>query len=278
VARAIKILGGAASAVYVYGGLSGRMLDAMLERQGIDRLPVVIEGMTREDFMAMETATGHQFRFNLPGPSLTCGEIENIFSLLAAVRPAPDFIVASGSLPPNAPADLYARLALFARDSGSFLVLDTSGEPLRCALEQGATLIKPNRRELEELSGTELQGENELRQATQALLASGKTRTVVVSLGPAGALFADRERYERIPNLSIPVKSKVGAGDSMVGGLVYMLALGEPMEAAVRYGMAAGMSAVMRPGTELCRKEDTDRLYHELLQNVPGGKILTVTP
>jgi len=62
----------------------------------------------------------------------------------------------------------------------------------------------------------------------------------------------------------VPVRSKVGAGDSMVAGVVLGLVRGETMETAARRGIAAGSAAVMTPGTELCRREDAERLYGQL--------------
>jgi len=56
----------------------------------------------------------------------------------------------------------------------------------------------------------------------------------------------------------------VGAGDSMVGGIVVGLARGWKIPDAVRFGVAAGAAAVMTPGTELCGREDTERLYEQI--------------
>jgi 6-phosphofructokinase 2 len=87
---------------------------------------------------------------------------------------------------------------------------------------------------------------------------------VVVSLGAAGALLTMRNHTERVRAPTVPVRSKVGAGDSMVAGMVLALARGEPVKNAVRYGIAAGAAAVMTWGTELCRLEDTESLYERI--------------
>jgi 6-phosphofructokinase 2 len=63
----------------------------------------------------------------------------------------------------------------------------------------------------------------------------------------------------------VPIKSKVGAGDSMVGGIVLSLARGNDISDAARFGVAAGAAAVMTPGSELCRREDAERLYGQLM-------------
>jgi 6-phosphofructokinase 2 len=93
---------------------------------------------------------------------------------------------------------------------------------------------------------------------------------VVVSLGGAGVLLVTGSGSERIGAPTVPIRSKVGAGDSTVAGLVLGLARGLELEDAVRLGVAAGAAAVMTPGSELCRREDTERLYHRIRRRAPA--------
>lgn len=50
----------------------------------------------------------------------------------------------------------------------------------------------------------------------------------------------------------------------MVGAVLAALDQGRPLEDAARLGVAAGAAAVMSEGTELCRREDTERLYRSV--------------
>jgi 6-phosphofructokinase 2 len=50
-----------------------------------------------------------------------------------------------------------------------------------------------------------------------------------------------------------------------VAGIVLSLARGKEVQDAVRFGVAAGAAAVMTPGSELCRREDAERLYEQML-------------
>jgi sugar/nucleoside kinase (ribokinase family) len=68
---------------------------------------------------------------------------------------------------------------------------------------------------------------------------------------------------------TVPIRSKVGAGDSTVAGIVLGLARGLDLNDAVRFGVAAGAAAVMTPGSELCRRDDTERMY----DRIRGGKV-----
>jgi 6-phosphofructokinase 2 len=89
---------------------------------------------------------------------------------------------------------------------------------------------------------------------------------VVISLGAAGALVAAESFTEHILPPTVPIVSKVGAGDSMVAGIVLSLARGKPLRDAVIFGIASGTAAVMTPGTELCRREDAERLFETMMK------------
>jgi 6-phosphofructokinase 2 len=80
-------------------------------------------------------------------------------------------------------------------------------------------------------------------------------------LGAAGALVVTENHTDRIVAPTVPIRSRIGAGDSTVAGIVTALMRDEPIGLAVCYGVAAGTAAVMTPGTELCRREDVERLF-----------------
>jgi 6-phosphofructokinase 2 len=88
---------------------------------------------------------------------------------------------------------------------------------------------------------------------------------VVVSLGAAGAFFASKDGIQRFRAPTVRIRSKVGAGDSMVAGIVYGMASDKSIRDAVMLGIAAGAAAVMTPGTELCRGEDVMRLFNQMI-------------
>lgn len=264
VARAIRMLGGAATAVFPIGGLAGVWIKHLLNEEDVSYWPVPIAGLTRENFNVDEQETGKQYRFVMPGPALSTAEQEHCLDAVAALVPRPSYLVASGSLPPGVPKDFYERVTAQAASLGARLMLDSSGAALR---ELGAGriyLLKPNRQELGELVGREIAGERQEEEAARELVARGRAELVVVSLGARGAVLADREGCWRFAAVSVPAASTVGAGDSMVAGIVLSSARGGSMHDAVRYGMAAGAAALMRPGTELCRVDDTERLFAQI--------------
>lgn len=265
VSRAIKRLGGNSLALYSAGGALGQMLNDLLDQEKVSYRLVSIEGMTRENLTVLEKSDGRQFRFGMPGPTLREGEWQRCLDELSKIEPKPAYIVASGSLPPGVPQDFYARVASLGKDGGSRVVVDSSGEALSAAARAGVYLLKPNMRELAHLAGHKIESESEQERVAQDLIASGNAEVVVVSLGAAGALLASVKGLARLRAPTVQIVSKIGAGDSMVAGIVLALVRGESLENAVRFGIAAGAAAVMTPGTELCRREDTEKLYERIL-------------
>jgi len=264
VARVIHRLGGACAAFFAAGGHTGRQLRDLLESEAVDQRPVEIEGSTRGDVTVMDRGDGHQYRFVMPGPRLTEEEWRRCLDRLVSATPAPEYVVASGSLPEGVPSDFYARLAREVRRRKARLILDTSGEALRAAAGEPVHLLKPNRREAAALLGRSFADERDLRQGLEDFVHRGLADAVVVSLGAEGALLATRDGTERLAAPAVPIASRIGAGDSMVAGIVLALARGDSMREATLLGLAAGCATVMRPGTELCRRADVERLYAAL--------------
>ena len=264
VARAIRHLGGQCRALHFCGGPTGDVLRALLDLERIEHAPMAIKGWTRQSVTIVETATGQQYRFVMPGPTFAEEEWRGALAHVAELQATPDLIVASGSLPPGVPDDFYGQLARIVRAQGGRLILDTSGRALAAALETGVFLVKPSLRELRTVAGGDLADEAEQEAAAKRIVASGGAEVVVVSLGAAGVLFVTQAGCERLRSPTVPVRSKVGAGDSMVAGITLGLARDYSLRDAVRFGIAAGAAAVMTRGTELCRGEDAERLFKKI--------------
>jgi len=264
VARAVRRLGGEALAVFPIGGLSGEMLCRLLHDEEVPHIPVPIAGLTRESLAVVERQSGKQYRFLLPGPLLSPHDQERCLDALAMHGGGAAYLVASGSPPPGVPEDFYARVCDLARSCGARFVLDTSG-PALVSAGRGMVLIKASLRELEELVGSSVQSEDAQEKAARDIIAQGRAEILVVSLGAQGALLATAQGVWRFPAVPIEALSSVGAGDSMVAGIVLSLTRGWDLTDAVKFGMAAGAATLLRPGTELCRRDDAERFYHEIM-------------
>jgi 6-phosphofructokinase 2 len=265
VARVVTELGGDVEALYPAGGATGGLLRRLIDRTGVPSLSTHVSEETREDFTVFEETTGQQYRFVLPGPQLSNQEWERCLDVLAALKFQPLFIVASGSLPPGVPADFYARAGRIAKDLGAKMILDTSGAALEAALNDGIYLVKPNLRELSELTHLPLDNENARIEACRRLVDTGRTEAVALTLGDQGALLVTRDQVWRAQPLPIKPVSAVGAGDSFLGAMVWSLASGHSLEDAFRYGIAAGSAALLSPGTGLCCRKAVERLYPRVI-------------
>lgn len=270
VARAVRRLGGSARAIFAVGGLTGARLTAMVAEDGIEAHPIEIAQETREVVNVAERSSGSQFRFVMQGPSLRESEWQAVLETVRTLEPVPRYLVASGSLLPGVPDDFYGRLSHLAAERDIRLIVDTSGVPLRHAVGPGTFLIKPNLNEFRELSGSSGGAFSDffLEGAAASLVAAGRTRAVVISMGAGGAIVATEQGSRRIAAPTVPVVSRIGAGDSMLAGIVLALERGASIEEAALFGVATGTAAVMTPGTQLCRREDAERLHDEMRQRV----------
>ena len=271
VSRVAHRLGGNVTAIYPIGGQIGKLLQRLLEREDVASLVTPSHVETRENFTAYEESTGKQYRFVLPGSPLHRAEWEAVLDRLASLAERPKFVVASGSVPPGAPDDFFARVARHAKALGAKSVIDTSGIALAAALEEGVTIIKPNLVELTEFVAAPLDRDEDRIAACRKLAAEGRAEIVALTLGEHGALLVTAERAWQALPLAIEAVSAVGAGDSFLGGLVAALAGGKPLDEAFRVAVAAASAAVLMPGTGLCQPEDVKRL-------LPQVKIKEIVP
>jgi 6-phosphofructokinase 2 len=260
VARVVRRLGGEVTAIYPCGGMTGQLLARLVEREHIVSRTSEIAEETRQDFSVHEDTSGKQFRFVLPGPAVAEHEWRACLDTLAACAANADFVVASGSLPPGAPPDFFARASRIGKSSHSKFLLDTSGPALKAALAEGVYLIKPSLCELCEAVGEPLDDETAWVRACAGLVNDLRAEIVALTLGDRGAMLVTRDRVIRAEPPPIKAVSSVGAGDSFLGAMVWGLAAGFDLAHVLRLGVAAGSSAVLNPGTELAHPDDTRRL------------------
>jgi 6-phosphofructokinase 2 len=261
VARVLHRLGGETVAVFPAGGHTGAQIETLLREQGVPAAPVRIAGTTRESITVDEEETGEQYRFVLPGPTLSDDEQAGLIHAIETLASPPTYVVASGSLPPDCDPALFPRLAAHCRGLGARLVIDTSGPALAACRGANAYLIKPSLAELAGLLDREVAGEAAEAEAARTLIEQRFAEVVVLSLGERGALLVTASHEQRFAAIPVEVVSTVGAGDSMVAAIVLALAEGRELVDAVRFGIAAGAATLMNEGTGLACREDVERLY-----------------
>jgi 6-phosphofructokinase 2 len=266
VSKALKELGVEALALFPAGGHNGNMLCTLLKEEAILFKALETKTETRENWVVLETSGNKQYRFTFPGlpvsPDLITALIDQLPSL------APSFIVASGSLPPGLPENAYALIVEKATAIGAKCIIDTSGPALEALKGKKAFLIKPNAGELCKLLNIQRLEKDEVPATARRIIEDGYATLIAVSMAEKGAwLVSAGEAFFCAPP---PVKkqSTVGAGDSMVAGMVYMFQHEASLEDTLKFGVACGTAATMNAGTQLFDKNEAFRLFNEM-----GGKI-----
>jgi 6-phosphofructokinase 2 len=260
VARAISHLGADVLAVYPSGGYTGKHFNHLLAKENINVQIIETAAETRENIIVLDETANLQYRFGMPGTPLLESEWKQCIEVIDNLDVV-EYIVASGSLPPGVPTHVYALLAQVAKRKNARLIVDTSGEALKQAADEGVYLLKPNLGELASLSGVDEIPEEQATTIAKNIIQTGKTELILLSMGASGAIIVSADQSYRIYAPVVDKKSTVGAGDSMVGGLLFALWRGDSLVDAARYAVASGTAATLNPGTALCRKNDVERLF-----------------
>jgi 6-phosphofructokinase 2 len=263
VARAIKKLGGEATAIYPSGGYTGKYFNALMENENVPAIIIEIKNETRENVIVLDESTNQQYRFGMPGTELMKNEWRQCLHIVEEMNDV-EFIVASGSLPPGVPQDVFARIAIIAKKKKAKLIVDTSGEALQHAADEGVYMLKPNLGELGSLIGKEYINKEEAVDTAKSIINKGSCEIIIVSMGQGGAILITKKDAYHVNSPKIKMKSTVGAGDSMVAGIVLSLSRKKNLKETVQYGVACGTAATMNPGTELCKPEDVEKLYSRI--------------
>ena len=204
---------------------------------------VHLAGSTRVGIKVVDAVRKETTDINFPGLAPSAAELKRLTAGIEQLS-APWFVL-SGSLPEGVDAAIYRSVIHSLRSRGCKVALDTSGEPLRLALEAGPTIIKPNIDELSTLLGTALDTRDKIIHAAKDLLGRG-IELVVVSMGAEGALFVSKDEVLTAVPPAMEVRSTVGAGDAMVAGLISGALRGLPLADQARLATASSMRVLAR--------------------------------
>lgn len=266
IARVLKKLGTETLAVFPLGGYSGKIFNALLQKENVPSIIIEAQQETRENFVIRDESTGLQFRFGMPAPELSEKEWKACLEAIDNLEDI-DFIIASGSLPPGVPDTIFDHLAEISKKKTAKLIVDTSGPALKNVITKQVFMFKPNLAEMAYLSGKKTMAVSEAEIAAKKILALGYCEIIVVSLGEKGALLVTKDQSFTAKPPNVLVKSTIGAGDSMVAGIIHSLSLGNDLKRSLCFGVACGTAATMNDGTELCRKEDVESIFKMIYNN-----------
>lgn len=259
VSKALMKLGSSSIALFPSGGHNGDMLCSLLRKEGIVYHSTQTQVETRENWIILEEATNNQYRFTFPGLSVNEKDITTFVNQIKHF--APHFVVASGSLPDGLPDSFYGYIVDITKSINAKAVIDTSGPALVALKNKGAYLIKPNLKELAMLLDVDSLKINEVDDAALQAIQNGYAEMIAVSMGAQGAWLVTKNEKYFAAAPDVPKKSTVGAGDSMVAGMVYMLEQNRSLKEVIHYGVACGSAATMNEGSQLFNYEDVQKLF-----------------
>ena len=235
-------------AIGFFGGEIGEELVSMLKNRDIKTKPIYIKESTRTNYKILDESDRVLTECNEPGPHITNEEYEEFIKLIDKYADEDTWFVFGGSGAKGMDHDIYRQLIVRVKVKNAHVILDADGELLKEGIKAIPDIIKPNQHEMEGLVGHELNSIEEQKQACISILNRG-VKLVVLSLGSKGAMFVTKDEAIFSPVLDIEVKSTLGAGDSMVAGVVKGLSNGKSLEETVRYATACSSAAVMTEGT-----------------------------
>lgn len=270
VSRLLKGLGAESTAVGFLGGKAGEILQDGLKSLGIGAEFVWVPGETRTNISIVTQSGGHYIKVNEKGPQVDSAKQQELLDKIAALAQPGDWWVLAGSLPPGVSDDFYARIVAVLNEHGSLTLLDTTGESLRLGCAQKPYLVKPNAEEARALTKMPVDSLAEIAAVAAEIRRMG-AQNVVISMGKAGALLQTAEDTWLTHSPKIREKNPIGAGDSMVGGLVWALTRGLGLKESLGWGVASGAATASLSGTEV----GTQKMIEKLLGQVEYERLET---
>ena len=255
VSKVVRELGGKTRAYALIGGIPGEFWKDLMRKLDIPFETERIEGDIRINTILTDLKDASQTRISSPGPKVTEKELDRFLKKLLEARPKPSYWALGGSLSPGMKASTYRDFISSLQRNGVPCLLDTDNEALRSGIKAKPFIIKPNEYEMERLMKRRLKSLGDYLNAARFLVRQG-VRIVIVSLGARGALFVTQKQSFHVLTPKVAAKSKVGAGDSLIGGFLLGLHQKLNLKEAARLGVAASTSAVMREAPRLCLKSD----------------------
>ena len=263
VSRMLMSLGTSSVAVGYVGGNTGKRLESGLHKLGIDSDFVWIEAETRTNISIVTKLHDHYIKVNEKGPLVNEEKQVELLDKIKTIARAGDWWVLAGSLPPGIDETFYARIIKVLSERKAVAILDTTGEALRLGCLEKPFLIKPNDEETQALTGLPVDTPAQAAAAAAELRNMG-AENVVISLGKSGALLKTAESTWMVYSPIIKEKNPIGAGDSMVGGLVWALSQGLPLQEALSWGVASGAAAASLSGTEVGSRLLIEKLFSQV--------------
>lgn len=256
-------LGGSVKAFVVVGGPIGDRLLDMLTEENVPILEYRVSGETGYSLAVTDEETEEQFRFTLPGVGLDQIEAQTLLEKISCRIPSNCLVVLSGGAAVGLPDDFPHQVHDVVQQCNGRLIVDTSKAPLLRLIEAPLAplgVLRLDRSEIETLVARPLRSIADNLTFTQDLVRRGVASIVVTGHGAEGSVMVAGNKKFFCHAPKVAVRSKIGAGDALVGAFTLSLSQGDPPEQALRWGVAAAAATVGTDGTALCDLAETEAL------------------
>lgn len=264
VATGLHRLGLPTDALFFSGGLNGHFIESRLKGEGLVIHPIPIQPETRENITVTDQASLTEYRLVNKGHEIKPADEKLLLKTLNQLKIQPDFLVLSGSHPPGLSDQFVKKIANWAAIHHCKLIVDMPAEPLSEAFKFRPFLIKPNLKEISQIAGKSSLTVKEAIQTAKEWIAKEYTEIVVISMGAQGAIICDANEEHAIKPPKVKTLSTVGAGDSMVAGLLFKMYERADLKDILRMGVACGTAATVSRGTKLFERELAFKLYDQI--------------
>ena len=263
VSRLLKSMGTPSTALGFVGGRAGEQMRDGLRLLEITTDFVWISEETRTNISIVTQSHDHYIKVNEKGPLVDESKQRELLGKIESIARSGDWWVLGGSLPPGVPDSFYAQITEILNDRKAITILDTIGESLRLGCGAKPFLVKPNAEEACHLTGLPVENTAQVELAATDIRKMG-AQNVVISLGKKGALLQTSDGSWLVHSPKIKEKNPIGAGDSMVGGLVWALAQGHSLKESLGWGAASGAATASMSGTEVGSRPLIEELFHKV--------------
>lgn len=242
----LKNLGLESVALGFIGGFTGKEIKRKVEEFGIKTDFVYIpDKFSRINIKLQSNVAGviaEETAINGEGPKISKEEIDEFMKKIEKIG-KDDFIVLAGSVPRNMKDDIYEKICSKVKEKGAKIIVDATGKLLVNVLQDMPFLIKPNKKELEEIFEDEIHTNEEIILYAKKLQEMG-AENVLISMDKDGAILITKDKkvlYSKVPKGKLV--NSVGSGDSMVAGFLTGFITYDDYEKALKMGIAAGSAS-----------------------------------
>jgi 1-phosphofructokinase/tagatose 6-phosphate kinase len=266
VARALKRMGVPVVATGLAGGRTGTRIVEELTTEAILNDFVRIGGESRTSTAVVDTTTGSYTEINEWGPRVDEAELEILMEKLHYLANGATYVVFAGSLPRGVSNGFYGEAVRDLKRRGIYTILDSEGEPLRLGTEAEPWLVSPNQPEAEGLVGQELNDDEDFMMALDVIADRGAQNVLITQPTGCVARFREERRTRRFRARSprLEALSAVGAGDTLLAGLIAARLEGRTTEEALAYAVAAGAVSTLQVGAGRFEPRDLARLAAQI--------------